>query len=164
MRPLTPRQGPLPSSAKSAAKSVNDARFGQVSRIQVMVRKRPMNKKEESQKQMDVVVVEDDKKTLTVYEPKTKVDLTKCAGDSLPAHQPASSPAPRPPPALGAALMRPPCGPRAAPVRPPPPDDAARPAALSGGGSPSSTGQRRRSVRGAGPRGRRLAPSRGAGL
>mmetsp|Transcript_4239 Transcript_4239/g.13499 ORF Transcript_4239/g.13499 Transcript_4239/m.13499 type:complete len:589 (-) Transcript_4239:126-1892(-) len=77
MRPTTPRQAAPPSSAKSVAKAVNDARFGNVSRIQVMVRKRPMNKKEEIQKQMDVVVVEDDKKTLTVYEPRTKVDLTK---------------------------------------------------------------------------------------
>ncbi|CAK9145580.1 unnamed protein product [Ilex paraguariensis] len=45
-----------------------------VAKIKVVVRKRPLNKKEISRKEDDIVTVYDD--ALTVHEPKLKVDLT----------------------------------------------------------------------------------------
>ena len=44
--------------------------------ITVGVRKRPLNKKERSRKEVDVVTVPNKDQTI-VHEPKTKVDLTK---------------------------------------------------------------------------------------
>jgi len=44
--------------------------------ITVCVRKRPMNKKEGLRKEVDVITVPN-KNTITVHEPKQKVDLTK---------------------------------------------------------------------------------------
>ena len=44
--------------------------------ITVCVRKRPLNKKERSRKEVDVVTVPNKDQTI-VHEPKTKVDLTK---------------------------------------------------------------------------------------
>ncbi|KAB2059126.1 hypothetical protein ES319_A11G281000v1 [Gossypium barbadense] len=49
-------------------------RENNVAKIKVMVRKRPLNKKEISQKEDDIVTV--DENVLTVHEPKLKVDLT----------------------------------------------------------------------------------------
>ncbi|XP_078447060.1 kinesin-like protein KIN-13A [Wolffia australiana] len=46
-----------------------------ISKIKVVVRKRPLNKKEKSRGEDDVVTV-DDGTLLTVHEPKLKVDLT----------------------------------------------------------------------------------------
>ncbi|XP_072975038.1 kinesin-like protein KIN-13A [Typha angustifolia] len=46
-----------------------------VAKIKVVVRKRPLNKKEISRKEDDIVTVHDSS-CLTVYEPKLKVDLT----------------------------------------------------------------------------------------
>ena len=44
--------------------------------ITVCVRKRPLNKKEKSRKEVDVVTIPNKDQTI-VHEPKTKVDLTK---------------------------------------------------------------------------------------
>lgn len=52
----------------------NSTRENNVAKIKVVVRKRPLNKKEISRKEEDVVTVNDN--SLTVHEPKLKVDLT----------------------------------------------------------------------------------------
>ncbi|TYI22697.1 hypothetical protein ES332_A06G120500v1 [Gossypium tomentosum] len=49
-------------------------RENNVAKIKVVVRKRPLNKKEISRKEDDIVTV--DENALTVHEPKLKVDLT----------------------------------------------------------------------------------------
>ncbi|GAB2266653.1 Kinesin-like protein KIN-13A [Dionaea muscipula] len=50
------------------------AKESNVAKIKVVVRKRPLNKKELSRKEEDIVTV--DENALTVHEPKVKVDLT----------------------------------------------------------------------------------------
>ena len=47
------------------------------SNIQVVVRKRPINSKEIENDEIDIVEVVDSQDRVTIYEPKTKVDLTK---------------------------------------------------------------------------------------
>ncbi|KAK6138940.1 hypothetical protein DH2020_027321 [Rehmannia glutinosa] len=59
----------------SANEKENSARENNVAKIKVVVRKRPLNKKEVSRKEDDIVTVYDDA-YLTVHEPKLKVDLT----------------------------------------------------------------------------------------
>ncbi|VFQ61069.1 unnamed protein product [Cuscuta campestris] len=53
-----------------------NARENNVAKIKVVVRKRPLNKKEVSRKEDDIVTVSSDSSCLTVHEPKLKVDLT----------------------------------------------------------------------------------------
>lgn len=53
-----------------------NARENNVAKIKVVVRKRPLNKKEVSRKEDDIVSVSSDSSCLTVHEPKLKVDLT----------------------------------------------------------------------------------------
>ncbi|XP_051127853.1 kinesin-like protein KIN-13A [Andrographis paniculata] len=53
----------------------NSARENNVAKIKVVVRKRPLNKKEIGRKEDDIVTVSNDA-YLTVHEPKLKVDLT----------------------------------------------------------------------------------------
>ncbi|XP_030973908.1 kinesin-like protein KIN-13A [Quercus lobata] len=60
---------PLPINEKETTKENN------VAKIKVVVRKRPLNKKELSRKEEDIVNVYDSS-YLTVHEPKLKVDLT----------------------------------------------------------------------------------------
>lgn len=60
---------PLAQSEKESTKENN------VAKIKVVVRKRPLNKKELSRKEDDIVTVYDNA-YLTVHEPKVKVDLT----------------------------------------------------------------------------------------
>ncbi|KAM0984929.1 hypothetical protein ACFX13_012474 [Malus domestica] len=60
---------PLAQSEKESTKENN------VAKIKVVVRKRPLNKKELSRKEEDIVTVYDNA-YLTVHEPKLKVDLT----------------------------------------------------------------------------------------
>ncbi|CAN1281027.1 Kinesin-like protein KIN-13A [Linum perenne] len=60
---------PLPVNEKD-----NGGRESNVAKIKVVVRKRPLNKKELAKKEDDVVYVSDN--SLTVHEPKLKVDLT----------------------------------------------------------------------------------------
>ena len=47
----------------------------QVAKILVTIRKRPLNKKELSKAEKDIVIVKED--TIAVYEEREKVDLTK---------------------------------------------------------------------------------------
>ncbi|KAI5054994.1 hypothetical protein GOP47_0030139, partial [Adiantum capillus-veneris] len=47
-----------------------------LARIKVVVRKRPLNKKEIARKEEDIVTIDDFGCSLTVHEPKVKVDLT----------------------------------------------------------------------------------------
>ncbi|CAK9256518.1 unnamed protein product [Sphagnum jensenii] len=47
-----------------------------VARIKVVVRKRPLNKKEMARKEEDIITIRDADFLLTVHEPKVKVDLT----------------------------------------------------------------------------------------
>nr|GMD68373.1 kinesin-like protein KIN-13A [Ipomoea batatas] len=54
----------------------NTTRENNVAKIKVVVRKRPLNKKEISRKEDDIVTVSSDDCCLTVHEPKLKVDLT----------------------------------------------------------------------------------------
>ncbi|CAM6082682.1 unnamed protein product [Calypogeia fissa] len=51
-------------------------RDNNIARIKVVVRKRPVNKKELSRKEEDIVSIADDSCSVTVHEPKLKVDLT----------------------------------------------------------------------------------------
>ncbi|KAG6726450.1 hypothetical protein I3842_02G081500 [Carya illinoinensis] len=67
-RPDVDASFPLPANEKESTKENN------VAKIKVVVRKRPLNKKENSRKEEDIVSVYDN--ALTVHEPKLKVDLT----------------------------------------------------------------------------------------
>ncbi|XP_010551072.1 PREDICTED: kinesin-like protein KIN-13A [Tarenaya hassleriana] len=58
----------------SLSKGENSGRENNVAKIKVVVRKRPLNKKETARKEDDIVTVSDN--SLTVHEPKLKVDLT----------------------------------------------------------------------------------------
>ncbi|XP_017649557.1 kinesin-like protein KIN-13A [Gossypium arboreum] len=55
-------------------KEISSTRESNVAKIKVVVRKRPLNKKEISRKEDDIVIVSEN--ALTVHEPKLKVDLT----------------------------------------------------------------------------------------
>ncbi|KAK9003249.1 hypothetical protein V6N11_060813 [Hibiscus sabdariffa] len=61
-------------SADEKETSCTSMRENSVAKIKVVVRKRPLNKKEISRKEDDIVTVKE--KALTVHEPKLKVDLT----------------------------------------------------------------------------------------
>ncbi|KAE8712376.1 Kinesin-13A [Hibiscus syriacus] len=58
----------------SANEKETSTRENNVAKIKVVVRKRPLNKKEISRKEDDIVTVKEN--SLTVHEPKLKVDLT----------------------------------------------------------------------------------------
>uniref|UniRef100_A0A2P2MI04 Kinesin-like protein n=2 Tax=Rhizophora mucronata TaxID=61149 RepID=A0A2P2MI04_RHIMU len=60
---------PVPTSEKESS-----TRETNVAKIKVVVRKRPLNKKEIARKEDDIVTV--DENSITVHEPKLKVDLT----------------------------------------------------------------------------------------
>ncbi|XP_073054509.1 kinesin-like protein KIN-13A [Primulina eburnea] len=74
------RQQRVQTDVEAVAESLtndkeNNSRENNVAKIKVVVRKRPLNKKEIGRKEDDVVTVSDDV-YLTVHEPKLKVDLT----------------------------------------------------------------------------------------
>ncbi|KAL8484991.1 hypothetical protein ACS0TY_027338 [Phlomoides rotata] len=71
-RGLLDTEAPVGSSANEKE---NSTRENNVAKIKVVVRKRPLNKKETSRKEEDIVTVYDDA-YVTVHEPKLKVDLT----------------------------------------------------------------------------------------
>ncbi|XP_072962075.1 kinesin-like protein KIN-13B [Typha angustifolia] len=50
---------------------------GSVAKIKVVVRKRPLNKKEIAKKEEDIITIEPNSNSLTVHETKLKVDLTE---------------------------------------------------------------------------------------
>ncbi|KAF5748593.1 kinesin-13A-like isoform X1 [Tripterygium wilfordii] len=57
--------------------SSDKERSNSVAKIKVVVRKRPLNKKEIWKKEEDIIAVEPNSSSLTVYEAKLKVDLTE---------------------------------------------------------------------------------------
>lgn len=77
--PYMPHQGgSKKSSSPSSAYSIDqmEPEYASKCRIRCVVRKRPMNKKEISKREADIVTVDSDD-VVTVHEPKIKVDLTK---------------------------------------------------------------------------------------
>ncbi|OMO92058.1 hypothetical protein CCACVL1_06928 [Corchorus capsularis] len=57
--------------------SVDKERANNVAKIKVVVRKRPLNKKEIAKKEEDIITIESNSNALTVHEKKLKVDLTE---------------------------------------------------------------------------------------
>lgn len=57
--------------------SADKEKSGSVAKIKVVVRKRPLNKKEISKKEEDIITIEPHSNSLTVHETKLKVDLTE---------------------------------------------------------------------------------------
>ncbi|KAE8680979.1 Kinesin-13A [Hibiscus syriacus] len=57
--------------------SVDKERAKNVAKIKVVVRKRPLNKKEIAKKEEDIITILSDSNALTVHEKKLKVDLTE---------------------------------------------------------------------------------------
>lgn len=76
---LRPIQSAKPKSAAdtSAIDSIRATDAAAMPRIRVIVRKRPLNSKEEDRGDIDVIHCDMQASSLTVYEPKTKVDTTK---------------------------------------------------------------------------------------
>ncbi|KAH9609968.1 hypothetical protein KSS87_013143 [Heliosperma pusillum] len=64
------------SDPYSAANRVGN-RANPVAKIKVVVRKRPLNKKEMAKKEDDIITIEPNSSALTVHETKLKVDLTE---------------------------------------------------------------------------------------
>ncbi|XP_049347722.1 kinesin-like protein KIN-13A [Solanum verrucosum] len=77
--PTSQQQTPSPDTDAAAGfppvDKENNARENNVAKIKVVVRKRPVNKKEIARKEDDIVTVSDNA-SLIVHEPKLKVDLT----------------------------------------------------------------------------------------
>ena len=67
----------LAPSARSMPSIQSIQEMGNMPRIRVIVRKRPLNAKEEERGDIDVIHCDMKTSSLTVYEPKTKVDTTK---------------------------------------------------------------------------------------
>ncbi|KAF3785017.1 KINESIN-13A Kinesin-13A [Nymphaea thermarum] len=71
-----PQRGQFDSSTKAIpVEKDNNVKENNIAKIKVVVRKRPLNKKELARKEEDIVTVSDTS-CLTVHEPKLKVDLT----------------------------------------------------------------------------------------
>ncbi|CAK9225450.1 unnamed protein product [Sphagnum troendelagicum] len=64
------------SSPPRSSHNEKDRNGNSVARIKVVVRKRPINKKELARKEEDIITINDAEASLTVHEPKVKVDLT----------------------------------------------------------------------------------------
>ncbi|XP_049389490.1 kinesin-like protein KIN-13A isoform X2 [Solanum stenotomum] len=77
--PTSQQQKPSPDTDAAAGfppvDKENNARENNVAKIKVVVRKRPVNKKEIARKEDDIVTISDNA-SLIVHEPKLKVDLT----------------------------------------------------------------------------------------
>ncbi|XP_019180887.1 PREDICTED: kinesin-like protein KIN-13A [Ipomoea nil] len=74
-----PQKSQIDSDASTSvpgSEKENNSRENNVAKIKVVVRKRPLNKKEVSRKEDDIVTVSSDNSCLAVHEPKLKVDLT----------------------------------------------------------------------------------------
>ncbi|RLN00781.1 kinesin-13A-like [Panicum miliaceum] len=69
------QQVPVDNYGLATSEKESTARENNVAKIKVVVRKRPLNRKELSRKEEDIITVHDSS-FLTVYEPKLKVDLT----------------------------------------------------------------------------------------
>eukprot|EP00850_Spirogloea_muscicola_P001512 SM000005S17309 [mRNA] locus=s5:1311716:1316621:- [translate_table: standard] len=81
---LAGRSTPLPTTLAGSPSSGSPARHSrdganassELAKIKVVVRKRPLNRREAARKEQDVVHVQPDGVSLLVHEPKLKVDLT----------------------------------------------------------------------------------------
>nr|CAB3460273.1 unnamed protein product [Digitaria exilis] len=69
------QQVPVDNYGVATSEKESTSRENNVAKIKVVVRKRPLNRKELSRKEEDIITVHDSS-FLTVYEPKLKVDLT----------------------------------------------------------------------------------------
>ncbi|XP_050218630.1 kinesin-like protein KIN-13B isoform X2 [Mercurialis annua] len=67
----------LPENNLLKSFSGDKERANNVAKIKVVVRKRPLNKKEMTKKEQDIITIEPNSNFLTVHETKLKVDLTE---------------------------------------------------------------------------------------
>ncbi|KAK2645693.1 hypothetical protein Ddye_020888 [Dipteronia dyeriana] len=67
----------VPENTLFKSLSVDKEKANTVAKIKVVVRKRPLNKKEMAKKEEDIVTIEPHSNFLTVHETKMKVDLTE---------------------------------------------------------------------------------------
>eukprot|EP00257_Ricinus_communis_P024850 XP_025012264.1 kinesin-like protein KIN-13B isoform X1 [Ricinus communis] len=74
---LTTRSRGLPESNILKSFSADKERANTVAKIKVVVRKRPLNRKEIAKKEEDIITIEPHSNFLTVHETKLKVDLTE---------------------------------------------------------------------------------------
>ncbi|KAB1200599.1 Kinesin-13A [Morella rubra] len=74
---LTNRSRGLPESNLLRSFSADKEKANNVAKIKVVVRKRPLNKKEMAKKEQDIITIEPNSNSLTVHETKLKVDLTE---------------------------------------------------------------------------------------
>lgn len=74
---LTNRPRGLPENNLLKSFSGDKERANSVAKIKVVVRKRPLNKKEIAKKEQDIITIEPNSNSLTVHETKLKVDLTE---------------------------------------------------------------------------------------
>jgi kinesin family protein 2/24 len=77
MNKLTNRSRGLMENSLLKSVSVDKERSNNVAKIKVVVRKRPLNKKEIAKKEEDIITIENHSNALTVHETKLKVDLTE---------------------------------------------------------------------------------------
>uniref|UniRef100_A0A1D1XFU5 Kinesin-like protein n=1 Tax=Anthurium amnicola TaxID=1678845 RepID=A0A1D1XFU5_9ARAE len=74
---LTSKPRPVPENNLVKNFSVDKEKSGSVAKIKVVVRKRPLNKKEISKKEEDIITTNPNSNSVTVHETKLKVDLTE---------------------------------------------------------------------------------------
>ncbi|KAK4604193.1 hypothetical protein RGQ29_012625 [Quercus rubra] len=74
---LINRSRGLPDNNLLKSFSADKERANNVAKIKVVVRKRPLNKKEIAKKEEDIITIEPTSNALTVHETKLKVDLTE---------------------------------------------------------------------------------------
>ncbi|XP_044463183.1 kinesin-like protein KIN-13B [Mangifera indica] len=74
---LANRSRGVPESSLLKSFSADKERSNNVAKIKVVVRKRPLNKKEIAKKEEDIITIEPHSNSLTVHETKLKVDLTE---------------------------------------------------------------------------------------
>ncbi|KAG0454640.1 hypothetical protein HPP92_023932 [Vanilla planifolia] len=69
--------GKAPAVPENKSFALEKEKPGSVAKIKVVVRKRPLNKKEVAKKEEDIITIEQHTNSLTVHETKLKVDLTE---------------------------------------------------------------------------------------
>ncbi|KAF8036466.1 hypothetical protein BT93_C2247 [Corymbia citriodora subsp. variegata] len=67
----------LPENNLLRSSIADKERVNNVAKIKVVVRKRPLNRKEIAKKEQDIITIEPNSSSLTVHETKLKVDLTE---------------------------------------------------------------------------------------
>ncbi|KAK8938869.1 Diatom spindle kinesin 1 [Platanthera zijinensis] len=71
------KAGLLPEDDLRKSFDVDKEKLSSVAKIKVVVRKRPLNKKERAKREEDIITIEHSTSSLTVHETKLKVDLTE---------------------------------------------------------------------------------------